>query len=249
MLGITSVTFRRKSAAEILELTCLCGLDGIEWGGDIHVPPQRGNAEAVGAATRAAGLEVLSYGSYYRLLEQENPQETFFPVLQTAAQLGAPHIRIWAGEKIKPAAATDEDYTRAAQELREICAAAGEKGISIGLEYHRDTLTETAQSALRLLQEADCENLRSYWQPNPEISCAENCAALRTVLPYLSNLHVFHWLQNGARRPLAEGEMEWREYFAVAGGQGNAILEFVRDESAEQFREDAETLKKLCGEI
>ena len=36
--GLCSVTFRRCSAAEIVELATRAGLRCIEWGGDVHVP-------------------------------------------------------------------------------------------------------------------------------------------------------------------------------------------------------------------
>lgn len=36
--GMTSVTFRKKSAENVIALVKEAGLDGIEWGGDIHVP-------------------------------------------------------------------------------------------------------------------------------------------------------------------------------------------------------------------
>ena len=94
--GLTSVTFRQKSAAQIAALAAEAGLEGIEWGGDVHVPP--GDAAAAASAarlTREAGLRVTSYGSYYHAL----PQEDFAPVLRSAAALGAPVVRIWAGDR------------------------------------------------------------------------------------------------------------------------------------------------------
>ena len=36
--GMTSVTFRKKSAEDVIAIVKEAGLDGIEWGGDIHVP-------------------------------------------------------------------------------------------------------------------------------------------------------------------------------------------------------------------
>ena len=57
--SVASVTFRRKSVCEVAELARRAGLDAIEWGGDIHVPP--GNAQAARAAlhcTRENGLTV-----------------------------------------------------------------------------------------------------------------------------------------------------------------------------------------------
>ena len=55
MLGLTSVTFRGLSPAEILRLACRAGLQCVEWGGDVHVPPEDpALARRVGDATRAA---------------------------------------------------------------------------------------------------------------------------------------------------------------------------------------------------
>ena len=90
--SVASVTFRRKSVCEVAELARRAGLDAIEWGGDIHVPP--GNAQAARAAlhcTRENGLTVSAYGSYYRA----GAEEDFGPVLETALSLGCRVIRVW----------------------------------------------------------------------------------------------------------------------------------------------------------
>lgn len=84
--GLASLSFRGESAESVIELAKANALDGIEWGGDIHVPV--GDVERaieVGEKTREAGLAVFSYGSYYRLGEAENPRREFGRVLETAA--------------------------------------------------------------------------------------------------------------------------------------------------------------------
>ena len=37
--GLVSVTFRDKTPEEIISTVKQCGLEGIEWGGDVHVLP------------------------------------------------------------------------------------------------------------------------------------------------------------------------------------------------------------------
>ena len=87
--GLVSVTFRQKSVEEIAALTAEAGLSGVEWGGDVHVPPgDREAARRAARLTRQAGLEVLSYGSYYRC----QPGEDFTPVLESALALSDDQI-------------------------------------------------------------------------------------------------------------------------------------------------------------
>src|SRR5262245_17804648 len=66
-LGLCSVTLRACSIDEVVAVAVGAGLECIEWGGDVHVPP--GDLEAARrarSATSAAGLRVASYGSYWR---------------------------------------------------------------------------------------------------------------------------------------------------------------------------------------
>ncbi len=258
MTGLTSVTFRNLSVDEIIKLALQGGLEGIEWGGDIHVPPGNpDSARETGEKTRKAGLKVLSYGSYFRLCAQEDASGAFLPVLESAKALGAPNIRIWAGQ-LPPQKADEAYYERAAHELKQICSLASEQGLLVSLEYHRGTLTETSDSALKLLKASGfpngCPNLRTYWQPNPDISHEENARELSEIQPYLSNIHVFHWTPH-ARHALEEGLEMWRSYvksISLAAGIGAAIenhyiLEFVKDDAPQQFLEDADFLLKLLG--
>ena len=64
--GLVSVTFRQLTPEGIIQLCMQTGLQTVEWGGDVHVPPgDVSRAAAVGELTRAAGLSITAYGSYY----------------------------------------------------------------------------------------------------------------------------------------------------------------------------------------
>src|SRR6185312_13188931 len=96
--GLVSITFRALTPAEVIALARQAGLRGIEWGGDIHVPHGNGaRAREVKEMTAEAGLTVAAYGSYYRAGQADSSGLTFDAVLETALELGAPLIRVWAG--------------------------------------------------------------------------------------------------------------------------------------------------------
>src|SRR3954447_6657285 len=64
-LGVCSVTLRACSIDEVVEVAAGAGLECIEWGADVHVPPgDLDAARRAREATLAAGLRVASYGSY-----------------------------------------------------------------------------------------------------------------------------------------------------------------------------------------
>lgn len=247
--GLVSVTFRRLPREEVLRLAAENGLRCIEWGGDVHVPP--GDpvlARAVGRETRAAGLEVASYGSYYRLGTHGDAFEPAFRlVLKTALALGAPAVRIWAGTR--GSAQTDEASRRVlAAEAKRLAQTAAAVGVTLVLESHNDTLTDRMASALRFLEEADAENLMLCWQPNERIGFAENLAAARAALPHAPNLHVFYWPAPGRREPLAAGAADWRQYLAAAPADGKTrrcMLEFMPDDAPASLPGEADALRKL----
>lgn len=247
--GLVSVTFRQLSPEDIVVLVKKSGLNGIEWGGDIHVP--HGNlprAAEVAAMTADAGLRVSSYGSYYRAGEPEE-ESPFGSVLDTAAALGAPVIRIWAGTK--GSAEAEADYReRVTERCREISELARQAGIGLACEYHGDTLTDSCDSALKLIGETGNPNLKCYWQPRVGAGVDSSVEEIARLSPWLSHVHVFHWDQY-AKLPLADGAAAWTRYFraiAQVPGERFAMLEFVKDNSPDQFLEDAAALRRMLAE-
>lgn len=248
--GLVSITFRPLSPGEIIALARETGLAGIEWGGDVHVPHgDLARAREVAARTADSGLAVAAYGSYYRAGGRND--FPFAAVLETALALGAPTIRVWAGEKGIASADADEPYrARVGADLAGIAGDAGDAGLTVSCEFHSGTLTDTNESTRRLLAENGAPALRAYWQP-PVGAAVDYClAGLDLVLPRLTNVHVFHW-QDKEKRPLAEGTDRWRRYLArlaAGGGDHYALLEFVRDDDPENLRRDARTLAGLVAE-
>ena len=247
-IGLTSVTFRKKSVEEILDICTAIGLDGIEWGGDVHLPPgDPQNADAVASGTRAHNLEVTSYGSYYRLCSHEDIEKEFRPVLLTASAIHAPIIRIWAGT-VPSADATDAYYERAARELDLICDMADRYRISIGLEYHRNTLTDNRDSTRKLLDRAGRENLYTYWQMNPDLTHSEHLEEIKVLKDKICCVHTFYWGGKNTRLTMREGMDDWREFIELLQDtQCPFLFEFVKDDSVERLREDADTLKHLLS--
>lgn len=244
--GLTSVTFRQKTIDEIVALAHKAQLDGIEWGGDLHVPA--GDVQAARHAAKAtadAGLSVLSYGSYFHGDEGED----FAPVLESAKALGAPMVRVWA-ERSPYEECSAEAFSRCVTAFQKAADMAAEAGIAVGFEYHRGTFTQTRAGAAALLDAVSRENVSCYWQPNPDISLEEQLLEMDALLPRLSNIHVFYWTKNNVRHPLSEGIPLWEQYvkhLQKANVPRAMILEFVEGVSHEAFLRDAATLHRLLG--
>lgn len=244
--GVCSVTFRSLAPADVIDAVVAAGLDGIEWGADVHVPPgEDALAADVRRRTDDAGLTCPSYGSY--LAAGKSSPERTAPVLATAVALGATNVRVWCPFGAPPGS-DDELFRHAAADLATWSALAADAGLALSVEFHAGTFTETAAGARDLLDASGRpDNLFTYWQPVESTAgtAADEAAAVR---PDVSHVHVFHWRSGGERRPLAEGTA-WPSLLAeLAGpsrftGERFALLEFVRDDRPEQLRDDAATLR------
>ena len=230
-------------------------MDAIEWGGDVHVP--HGNIEIAKetlALTRAAGLEVCSYGSYCRVLDENGMEEDFSPMLESALALEVDVVRIWAGQK--PSAEADDSYrTRVANHARKIAEQAAEKKVRVAFEFHAMTLTDTNESAIKLMEEINHDNMYLYWQPmyweTPEICLS----GLKAMKDRVLNLHVYSWgfdhskghiYEGIIHQPLADSANNWADYFAVDLPENlphYALIEHSMSGTREQFMADAKALK------
>ncbi len=244
-LGLVSITYRKLTPAEIIPLVREAGLSCIEWGSDVHVPQtDLENARRVGDMTRQAGLTVSSYGSYYRL----GMGQDFTPYAEATCALGAPVIRIWAGNG---GSASVDAATRAAwaAEAKTVCRMASERGITVAFEYHHDTLTDTAASALALVQEVDEPNCRLYWQPEFAKPQALILSDLELVAPCVDLCHVFAWNPDHSRRPLLDGQAVWREYLSCVPGWEDKplLLEFVPGDDPALLSREAKSLREIVS--
>lgn len=241
--GLCSVTLRASTVDEVARLAGVCGLDAIEWGADVHVPPgDVAAARRAVAASAAAGASVASYGSYLFATGPAGPDDRG-RVLDTALALGAPAVRVWApfGD-----GTVSPGYVDA---LAACASDAAAVGLDLALEFHGGTATGTVAGVRSLLAAVDAPNVATYWQPpywrgptTPDADAAEVLA----LGGRLSHLHVYEWAGPEDRRPLAEGAARWRAVLDAARGLGGdrvALLEFVADDDPGQLERDAATLR------
>jgi sugar phosphate isomerase/epimerase len=250
--GLVSVTFRRYSPQDVIKLVQKTTLKRIEWGGDVHVPPgETETAKEVAKQTEDAGLTVAAYGSYYRVGVPGKQQASFDQVLETAAALGAPLIRLWAGDR-GSRSANDQHWDRAASETQMLADQAKQAGIALAFEFHGHTLNDEVESTERLMTIVNRRNVGTLWQPNASLDVEYMMDHLRRLRKWLYNIHVFHW-HEGQRRPLVEAENQWCRLLAAASAGGSrdvgALLEFVQNDSQKNFLEDAQTLRECARSV
>lgn len=246
--GLCSVTFRDRSVEEVVQLAKDAGLDAIEWGGKGHVPHEDFEAAKKAAhLTEEAGLTVSSYGSYYIA----GSTEPFQGVLRTAQELNTKMIRIWAGD-VGSNEIDEAKFDMIVRDVKLNAHLAQNLGITLSFEYHSHTLTDTPRSAAKLLEAVDEPNVKLYWQPAESLTFVQRIASLSLLKPWLTNVHVFHWQDYHTRYTLEEGKDEWIQYFEQLSPSSlpehYALLEFVKGDSPEQIKKDAEILRKLLHE-
>ena len=250
--GLVSVTFRQCEYQDIVNYVKLAGLSCVEWGGDVHAPyDDAEKANLIDAEMCANNLVTSSYGSYYRL-GTDNEPDIFDRVMKVAVNLSAPVIRVWGGVSGSRSLSA-ESREGIIKDALSIAEKAKQANIKIALEYHQDTITDTVKSALGFMEEARArggDNIYLYWQPNQNLQFLENKDALVDICPYLTNIHVFAW-EGAVRLPLRAHSDRWAGYINIIREHSNAehdfLLEFVNGDSAVQMAEDAEVLAELLS--
>lgn len=243
-LGLVSVSFRALSPREIVEACVASGLTHLEWGADKHVPPSDlPRAREVAALTRDAGLTTLCYGSYGRCDGSD-----FSPILDSALELDAPRIRVWAGSS-----ESGDDFPRVLDDLERISTLAKAQKREVVLEFHGGTLTHTGQNARRLLN-AGSGAFSSLWQPLRRVVNDEqieaNLEELRLVAPFLRHVHVYEWRETtGGKQSLSlEKSKQWPRYIEELRALNLEIpllLEFVPDDDVGVLTREAAALRKM----
>ena len=266
--GICSVTLAKHSVEEVLQIAVKAGLRAIEWGGNGHVP--HGDLECarrVADLTAEAGLEVSSYGSYYRTGVSEAAGLRFQSVLDSAVALGAPTIRVWAGDR--DTADADEAFVQAVtDDTIRIAELAADHGISITFEFHGGSLTDRNETALEFSERVRHPNVFFSWQPPHGYSLEHGLEGLKGLLPRLSTVHMYHWTigsyekntlnetvrplvypDDFFRHPLEDGADRLRAYCAAIQTTGRdhfMLLEFVKDDLPEQVIADGKWLAAIA---
>lgn len=248
--GLCSVSFRARTPEEIVAAAAEAGIQAIEWAGDAHVPPgDIDKARNVRKITEDGGLVVSSYGSY--IAPPSDGLDEFDLALTTAVALGADHMRIWPGTRGKDSVDyAAEEALRVAHMIAGMGRMAAEEGVTIGLEFHPQSLTDNTESARRLIDAVGEANVYLYWQPRPGIAEADALEQIAVVGDAISHLHVFAWDEARARYPLVTQEAAWERYRkAVPEGRWKkpryGMLEFIAGDTFEQLREDAAVLRRI----
>ncbi len=247
--ALCTVTFRKLPADEIVALAAKARLAAVEWAGDAHVPPgDTSTARAVGRLCESAGLKT-SYGSY--IAPPSDDLSAFEPALEAALALGASNIRIWPGTRQRDSRDySAEERRAAANAIRDMAAQAIRHGITVSLEYHPQTLTDEAGSALNLIEAVAHPNVYLYWQPRPGLSLDDAVTEIARIGEHVSHIHVFAWDRDRKRFPLASAADYWQAALAAMPrsrwtGRRFAMLEFVAGDDPAAFLADANALRQI----
>jgi len=248
--GFVSVSFRPNSVEEIIEAATCAKLPIIEWGGDVHSPAgDVATAEKIKALSDAAGIKLLTYGSYYRV--GINPAEEFSGVIASAKALGVDIIRVWGYKRVFDEFSSEE-WQSVVGEGKRIAEMAKEAGVTVCLECHNNTVTENYECALKYIEAVGSPALRMYWQYNEKRDFEYNIAAARAIAPYTECIHVFNHTDEGKKASLALGLDKWRKYLDVFRDEAKKrdipmLLEFMPDGSIESLPTEGAALLELVA--
>ena len=244
-LGLVSVSFRDRTPKEILEEMVRAGLSCIEWGSDVHAPcTDLARLGEIAKLQKEYGITCSSYGTYFRL--GQTPLTELEQYITAAKLLGTDILRLWCGTK-SGAEKTAEEREALLAECRKAARIAEREGVTLCMECHMKSFTESPADAVWLMQAVHSPHFRMYWQPFQWQTVQENIQNAKKIAPFATHLHVFQW-KGDLRFSLSDGIAEWRTYLKEFSTPRTLLLEFMPDDRLETLAAEADTLRKITGE-
>ena len=244
ILGLVSVSFRHHSPKEILEVTRSAGLSCIEWGSDVHAPCRDDERlREIARLQREYGIKCSSYGTYFRI--GETPIDELENHIKAAKTLDTDILRLWCGVK------SGKDMTKEERNaLWDICRMAAKiaeaNGVTLCLECHKGTFTESPDDAVWLMETVNSPHFRMYWQPFQWQNVDENIINAKKIAPYAEHIHVFNW-RGKEKLPLGEAVEEWQSYLKQFAKPRTLLLEFMPDNEISTLSREADALRAIIG--
>ncbi len=159
-IGLTSTTFKKKSIEQIVSVAQKAGVEYIEWGENYHVNTPE-DAKKTKALCDAAGINIRSYGSYYRV--GTNDEEAIKRICKVASIMGAESIRVWLGRK-NSEETSNEEYLNLLADAKALCTEAEKYGLIICPECHDHTYNNNTDAFLQFKKALGCSNFATYYQ-------------------------------------------------------------------------------------
>ncbi len=159
-LGLCSVTFRKKSAAQVVLIAKKAGVGYIEWGGDIHVKTTE-EARIVKSICDNEGIKISSYGSYFNSAEYD--EEKWTQICEIASVMSASSIRIWLGKKDSEET-SDSEYKTLLENTKKMCDIAKKYSLLVCPECHDNTFNNNTDAFLRIKNDLKKDNFKTYFQ-------------------------------------------------------------------------------------
>ena len=257
--ALCTIAFRERLLEYSLDIACEAGLDGVEiWGREPHISEEY-DANRVAAARKMVtdrGLAVAVFGSYLRFGAVENDTMPLRDVLQIAAGLEAPVVRVWAGD-VGSDEADEALWKRTVEECREEAGAAARMGMKLAVEMHSKTLADTGPCARRLVDEVSHGNFGLNYQASSKLDDDDALERLELALPHVFHLHAQNYAPlNGdpervERVGLADGVIDYAPLvrrLRDASYEGYLAVEFSPsncDNKREAIIRDAQYLRSL----
>lgn len=259
-LAVCSWSLRPENAADLLKKVADTGLHALQLALDpVRTVP--GAWDGIGERAGEAGIELVSgmfgaKGEDYSSLESirrtgglvpdETWEENWENIQQNAKiahQLKLPLVTFHAG--FLPHDEADPKFAVLIERIRKVADAFAEKGIELGFE----TGQETAETLRFFLDRLERPNVGANFDPANMLiyDMGDPIRALRTLLPYLKQVHIKDGSRpgtsgtNGKEELAGTGEVNWKDFFAVLNGSGYGGYLVIEREQGDNRLADVRT--------
>lgn len=240
-IGLCSVTFRKKTAQQVVEIAAAAGVQYIEWGGDVHVKNLQ-QARTVKALCDERGILISSYGSYFNCSDYD--EKKWREICEITKEMGAPGIRVWLG-KSDSEKTDDKEYTKLLLNTGAMCDIASQYSLMVCPECHDNTYNNNTDSFLGFAKALKRENFRTYFQSR-YFRMEYDLDRIERTFSHIENVHISY-------RDLKREQLfrkKDREYLdrllkalLAKDFKGIVMIEFVIRNSEKQLLKDVKKLR------
>ena len=240
-LGLCSVTFRKKSVEQVVEIAKKAGVSSIEWGADVHIKTPE-DAQKAKILCNDAGIVISSYGSYINSADYD--ESKWIETCKIAKEMGASSVRIWLGNKNSEE--TDEnEYELLIKNTKKMCTVADDCGLFVCPECHDNTFNNNTDAFLKICEDINKENFKTYFQSR-YFRMEYDLDRIERTYQYIRDVHVSYRdlkREQYFRKKRPDYLDVLLKKLRAMKFDGMVMIEFVRYNSEKQLLSDAEKLR------